>query len=150
MKTRYPLLLCLCAVLIASPSIARADDETPPSQGQNTPASELTPAQKYERMQRMKAIFAQLNLTDDQKQQIREIRQTVTDPAQRHQEVMAVLTPDQKEKLKELFQQNRNNNGGGGAGGETGGGNGSGATGTTASNSPGGAGDGSDLAPGAN
>jgi hypothetical protein len=49
---------------------------------------------------------------------------------------MAVLTPEQKEKLKAFFQQHRN------SAGATGG--------TETTGGPGDAGDGSDLAPGAN
>ncbi|MCE0497019.1 MAG: hypothetical protein LV481_03625 [Methylacidiphilales bacterium] len=129
MKTLSPLLLCLCAVLMAPPAIALADDDTSAS-----PATSDT--NTAQRAQFMKNAFAQLDLTPDQKQQIRQIRQTVTDKIQRHQEVMAVLTPEQKEKLRQLIQQYRSSNGGAAA--------------ATANTGDTGVGDGSDLAPGAN
>src|SRR5580658_4523065 len=105
MKTLSPLLLCLCAVLMASFPCAVADDstasQTTSTDGTNTG---VTPGQ---RLQRIKEVFAQLNLTDEQKQQIKQIRQTVTDKTQRRQQIMAVLTPDQKQKLRQFFQQYR-------------------------------------------
>jgi len=131
MKTLSPLLLCLCVVLMASPAIAQTDDSTSPSQ--TTPSDGTnTGVDASQRRERIKEAFAQLNLTDEQKQQIKQIRQTVSDKTQRRQQIMAVLTLDQKQKLRQFFQQYRNN-GGGAAGGNTGD-----------------AGDGSDLAPGAN
>ena len=47
-------------------------------------------------------------LTDAQKDRIKQIRATVTDRKERRQQIMAVLTPDQKAKLKELIQEHRN------------------------------------------
>lgn len=140
MKNLSPLLLGLCAMLMASPQSVLADDtdattQTAPADGSNT----------AQRMERMKEVFAQLDLTPEQKQQIRQIRLTVTDKVQRRQEVMAVLTADQKEKLRQILQQYRANGGDGAPTATVSGTHAGGAT-TGAS----GAGDGSDLAPGAN
>jgi Spy/CpxP family protein refolding chaperone len=126
MKTLSPLLLCLCAALMVSPTSAVADDSTPPSQTAPSDGTN-TGTDASQRRQRFQEIIAQLNLMDEQKQQIRHIRQTVTDQTQRRQQIMAVLTPEQRQKLRQFFQQNRSN---GGTTGE--------------------AADGSDLAPGAN
>jgi Spy/CpxP family protein refolding chaperone len=132
MKTFSPPLLCLCAVLMAPPAIALADDATSSGQTSDGTNTSTNTGQKRELM---REAFAQLDLTTDQRLEIRHIRQTVTDPTERHKEIVAVLTPEQKEKLKAFFQQHRNSAGTGGT--ETNGG-------------PNDAGDGSDLAPGAN
>jgi Spy/CpxP family protein refolding chaperone len=53
-------------------------------------------------------MMTQLGLTDAQKDQIKQIRATVADRQQRHQQIMSVLTPEQKTKLQELRQEHRN------------------------------------------
>lgn len=50
--------------------------------------------------------FAQLGLSDAQKQQIQQIRTSTQPGKERRQQIMAVLTPDQKQKLRSMFQQN--------------------------------------------
>ena len=110
---------------------AQADDNAPPSQSVPSDGTN-TGTDASQRREHIKEAFAQLNLTDEQKQQIRHIRQTVTDKVQRQQEVMAVLTPEQRQKLRQLFQQYRSNYGGASA----------------ANTGDNGAVDGSDLAPG--
>jgi Spy/CpxP family protein refolding chaperone len=47
-------------------------------------------------------LMDQLDLTDAQKQQIAQLRQTITDHKERHQAILKVLTPEQRTKLKEL------------------------------------------------
>ncbi len=135
MKTLSPLLLCLCAVLMAAPQFALADDgATTPTQSAPTEGG-----------------------NGGGGQQIKQIRATVTDKTQRRQQVMAVLTPEQKQKLIQILMQYRNSGGAtagtgfGGTGAGAGAGTPSGGTGGGTSGSTGGvAGDGSDLAPGAN
>ncbi len=61
-------------------------------------------------------ILSQLDLTSDQKQQIAEIRSTITDRKARHDAMMNVLTPDQQAKYEELRAQMRAQWGGGGGG----------------------------------
>lgn len=54
-----------------------------------------------------KAVFEQLALTDTQKQQIKQIRAGTQPGKERRQQIMAVLTPDQKQKLISLLQEYR-------------------------------------------
>jgi len=65
--------------------------------------------------QHMQQMFAQLDLTDAQKQQLNQIRQTVTDRKQRREQIMNVLTPDQRAKFEQLRAEHKK---GGGAGGK--------------------------------
>ena len=52
-------------------------------------------------------LLSQLNLTDAQKEQIAQIRQTVTDKKERHHAIMKVLTSEQRAQLKELRKQRK-------------------------------------------
>jgi Spy/CpxP family protein refolding chaperone len=52
-----------------------------------------------------RAAFAQLYLSDAQKQQIKQIRASTQPGKERRQQIMAVLTPDQKQKLIAMFKQ---------------------------------------------
>jgi Spy/CpxP family protein refolding chaperone len=61
----------------------------------------------------MQRMFDQLGLTDAQKQQIAQIRQTVTDRQQRREAIRNVLTPEQQAKWEQLRAQFRTNSGGG-------------------------------------
>jgi Spy/CpxP family protein refolding chaperone len=49
-----------------------------------------------------KGHFKGLDLTDAQKAQIKQIRATVTDEKERHQQIWAVFTPEQQAKLKAM------------------------------------------------
>jgi Spy/CpxP family protein refolding chaperone len=60
-----------------------------------------------QRMAKWKAAFDQLDLTDAQKNQIKQIRSSVTDKQQRRQQIMAVLTPEQKQRLFQMIKDNR-------------------------------------------
>jgi Spy/CpxP family protein refolding chaperone len=53
----------------------------------------------------MREILAQLNLTDSQRRQIEQIRQTVSDRDQRRQAIFNVLTADQRVKFQQLRDQ---------------------------------------------
>ncbi len=48
-----------------------------------------------------------LGLTDAQKQQIQQIRQSTTDKKERRQEIAAVLTPEQKAMIRQKIQERR-------------------------------------------
>jgi len=90
---------------------ARADDTAPAattsgSATNSSDSGDLSSAQQ-ERREKMKEAFQQLDLTDAQKQQMAQIRQNVTDPKERRQQIIAVLTPDQKAKLVELIKAQR-------------------------------------------
>ena len=55
--------------------------------------------------QRRQHILQLLNLTDAQKQQIKQIRASTTDKKTRRQEIWQILTPAQQQQLKQLRQQ---------------------------------------------
>ena len=106
----FSLFLVGAAATVLSLQSIRADDATSGSQtAPSTGASDgAAPAQgQGQRLQRFKEAMAQLDLTDAQKAQIKEIRATVTDKTERHQQVLAVLTPDQKAKLRQLIMAHR-------------------------------------------
>ena len=84
-------------------------DQTNLSGGPSNSGGPGTPAPgQGQKFGRFKAALAQLDLTDGQKAQIKQIRATVTDRKERHQDVLAVLTTEQKAKLRELIQASRN------------------------------------------
>jgi Spy/CpxP family protein refolding chaperone len=101
-----PLFLIGAVLTMAAPRIGLADTVAPaPASGANTNSDPSA------RLERLKAALAELNLTDDQKAQIKHIRWTVTDREERRQQILAVLTPDQKGKLKQMIQKHRNGGG---------------------------------------
>jgi Spy/CpxP family protein refolding chaperone len=137
MKTLSPLLWCVCVLLMVFPATVLADDDTAPSQ--TAPSDGANPGPGAgQRGVNIRALLAQLNLTGDQKQQIKQIMQTVPAGPQRRRQILAVLTPEQKQKLRQLLHPGRN---GGGAAVAGNNGNGGGNDQTD---------DVSDLSPGAN
>lgn len=60
-----------------------------------------------QRAEKWKAAFEQLDLTDVQKTQIQQIRANTQAGPERRQQIMAVLTPDQKQKLIGMLKQAR-------------------------------------------
>jgi Spy/CpxP family protein refolding chaperone len=60
-----------------------------------------------QRMEQWKEAFAKLDLSEAQKQQIEQIRSTVTDRKERREQIMAVLTPEQKRKLMQMIAAHR-------------------------------------------
>jgi Spy/CpxP family protein refolding chaperone len=117
MKTSlFCLFLAGSALAAASLQMARADDATTPDQtaGASNGASGTTPtAEQMQRFERFKAALEALNLTDDQKAKIKQIRATVTDRKERRHEIIAILTPDQKAKLWQMIKEHREENQGG-------------------------------------
>lgn len=93
MKTKLmPLLAGLITIsAVATPLLVKAQDEAPIRPPQAT--------QQHRQGQR-----SQLNLSDAQKQQLRQIEQDT------RTQMQAVLTSEQQEKLKTLIQQNRQGN----------------------------------------
>ncbi len=65
-----------------------------------------------DRSEKMKAAMEQLDLTDAQKTQIKQIRSNTQPGRERRQQIMAVLTPDQKQKLIAMLKQARAAQGG--------------------------------------
>ena len=118
----------LAAALIIQTGAAFAQPAPQPPPGA-PPAAGAPPAPGGHREHRggMSHLFSSLNLTDAQKakvqaisQKYRQQNQNVTDPQQRHtnmraqrDEMMAVLTPDQKQKLQSQIQQMRQRRPGG-------------------------------------
>jgi Spy/CpxP family protein refolding chaperone len=106
MKTFLLTALVGATLATASLEIFAADDTstTAPTTG-----ADGTTGTQGEKGERWRAAFAQLSLTDEQKTRIQQIRASVTDRKERRQQIMGVLTPDQKTKLKELIRQSRSN-----------------------------------------
>jgi Spy/CpxP family protein refolding chaperone len=52
-------------------------------------------------------LLDQLGLTDAQKEQIKQIVQNTTDKKERRQQIRALLTTDQKMKLRQLIRERR-------------------------------------------
>jgi Spy/CpxP family protein refolding chaperone len=112
MKISFLSLFLVGALMGLPQQMTLAQDSS--TTGQTTPATgstggtgTCTPGQG-QRLEKLKAALAQLNLTDAQKEQIKQIRSTVTDRKERRQEIMAVLTPDQKARLIAMIQAHRN------------------------------------------
>jgi Spy/CpxP family protein refolding chaperone len=95
----------LSMMLLASaglPAVAQTDDDLADST--STTASITTgndPAQGHHH------LLAQLDLTDAQKAQIKQIVQSTTDKKERRQQIRAILTPEQKMKLRQLIRERR-------------------------------------------
>jgi Spy/CpxP family protein refolding chaperone len=102
------LLVPGCLILVGfapfSLQSARADNTTPP--GTSMPASGSGNADGA-RAERIKGAFAQLNLTEAQKEQIEKIRASTTDRKERRHAIIDVLTPDQRAKFKELREEHK-------------------------------------------
>ena len=80
------------------------------SSGSTNAASATAPSEdggKGQRAEKMKAALEQLDLSDAQKQQIQQIRANTQPGKERRQQIMAVLTPDQKQKLISMLQEYR-------------------------------------------
>jgi Spy/CpxP family protein refolding chaperone len=111
MKASLLSILFVGAVFTALPTLmAMADDSATaaqpmsPDDSTNLAGDTTTNQAKGDKRERFKEAMAQLNLTDVQKQQIEQIRSTVTDRKERRQQIMGVLTPDQKTKLWQMIQ----------------------------------------------
>jgi Spy/CpxP family protein refolding chaperone len=100
------------AALATAPlQFVAADDDT--MSGQTAPVAGTSQGQG-ERADKWRVAFEQLDLTDAQKAQIKQIRASVPKSKERRQQIMAVLTPDQKAKLRQMFQAHRGENQSGG------------------------------------
>jgi Spy/CpxP family protein refolding chaperone len=101
----------LFSVLIAVSALPAAYAQDASTNASITPAAPATDTDNTGgdagQKGKFRAAFAQLDLSDSQKQQIKQIRtNTQAGPDRRHQ-IMAVLTPDQKQKLMTILQQAR-------------------------------------------
>lgn len=71
-------------------------------------AQEPPPPAPQARPHRGNGAFKELGLTEDQKQKLREIRQQYPDdPKARRKAIEAILTPEQRDKLKEMRRHRR-------------------------------------------
>ena len=110
MKTSLLSLLFIGAVITVAPlpRVMAEDDSTsdqPASTSGSTNSGE-NGGQK-QGFERLSKVLGQLDLTEAQKAQIKQIITTVTDRKERRQEIVAVLTPEQKAKLRELLKEHR-------------------------------------------
>jgi len=120
MKTSFLHLFLLEAALLAiaqQTALAQdssATDQTDLSGGStNSGATGTAGTGQGQRIERFKAAMAQLDLTEAQKEQIKQLRASVTDRKARRQQILAILTPEQKAKLRELIQAHRSQSQGG-------------------------------------
>ncbi|HEX4140134.1 MAG TPA: hypothetical protein VHY09_07280 [Candidatus Methylacidiphilales bacterium] len=99
---KFSLWLAL-ALLVASMPVLLAQD------GGSTNASSATAPSggDGQRAEKWKAVFDKLDLSDTQKQQIEQIRANTQPGPDRRQKIMAVLTPDQKQKLVDMLKEYR-------------------------------------------
>jgi Spy/CpxP family protein refolding chaperone len=111
MKTSRLVLVAIgFASMALSLSSLRADDASTNSLAASAPTGD-----KAQRMEKMKAALAQLDLTEAQKAQIKQLFDTMPAGKERRQAIVAVLTPDQKAKLKSMFAERRSEMQDGGA-----------------------------------
>ncbi len=103
MFMKKTLLFLSFAFVVASMPIAFAQVATTNAPAA-TPPSGTAGGQRAEKW---KAAFDQLDLTDAQKTQIKQIRDNTQPGPDRRKQIMAVLTPDQKQKLIGILQQAR-------------------------------------------
>jgi len=111
MKTSFlSAFLIGSALTTSSLQLASADDTAGSSQGTSSGGSTNSAGTgaQAQRFERVREALAQLDLSDAQKEQIKQIRSSVTDRQERRQQIMAVLTEEQKAKLRQLIQEHRN------------------------------------------
>jgi len=108
MKTSL-LSLVLGLNIASAPALVAQDagntnsaSATPPASGNTSGAGGGS-----QHGEKLKAMLEQLDLTDAQKTQIKQIRANTQAGKERRQQIMAVLTPNQKQKLIGMLQQYR-------------------------------------------
>jgi Spy/CpxP family protein refolding chaperone len=98
------LLSTLLSISVLAPGLAQtADDDLGDSSSSSTTPADTTGSTTGGHHR----LLAQLDLTEAQKAQIRQIVQSTTDKAQRRQQIRAILTPEQKMKLRQLIRERR-------------------------------------------
>jgi Spy/CpxP family protein refolding chaperone len=133
-KVAHRILLIAAAVALVLPMAAFAqqsqDDQSQTQQQPEQGRHRVRTGHRGARMRGMQILAKKLNLTDDQKQQFRKIHQDTMQQAktirsdsslsdeqkrdklqqlhkQAHQQMFAVLTPEQKDHLKQLREERR-------------------------------------------
>jgi len=112
MKTSFLSLLLASAALTAIPAqtiLAQDNSTSGPTSLSGGSTNNGGTDEQGRRFGPFRRLLAQLDLTEAQKAQIKQIFLTVTDPKERRQEIVAVLTPEQKARLRELIKQHREN-----------------------------------------
>jgi Spy/CpxP family protein refolding chaperone len=108
MKKSCPLL-SVALVIIAAPVLLAQDSTgtTSPLSASPSPGAADASGANGQRGEKFREAFAQLGLTDAQKAQIKQIRASTQPGKERREQIMAVLTPEQKQKLVSLFKEYR-------------------------------------------
>ena len=99
------ILFLSFALVIASAPVLFAQDTGSSTSPTATPADGNRTSGDGQHTGKWKAVFGQLDLTDAQKSQIKQIRANTQPGPDRRQQIMAVLTPDQKQKLISLLKE---------------------------------------------
>ena len=106
MKTSI-LFLLLAGTVIFSPALLAQDATSSGSTANLSAGAAATTVGNGQRGEKWKQAFAQLDLTEAQKTQIKQIRASTSPGKERRQQIMAVLTPAQKEKLVSMIKASR-------------------------------------------
>jgi Spy/CpxP family protein refolding chaperone len=111
---KAPLLsLILALAMISSPALFAQDaGSDTSSSGTSAGSGDTSGAGNGQRGGKWKEAFQKLDLTEAQKEQIKQIRTSTSPGKERRQQIMAVLTPAQKEKLVAMIKSNRADQGG--------------------------------------
>jgi len=96
----------LALALLSSPALFAQDATVPASPSGPPSGAGETPAGGGQGG-KWREAFEKLNLTDAKKSQIKQIRASTTPGKERRQQIMAVLTPAQKEQLLAMFKVNQ-------------------------------------------
>lgn len=103
----------LALTLLSSPALFAQDANSGASSPDNSAGSgDTSGGGNGQRGEKWREAFAKLDLTDAQKEQVRQIRSSTSPGRERRQQIMAVLTPAQKEQLVAMIRQYRANHSG--------------------------------------
>ena len=95
------ILLTACLALLTTNLSA----QQPPEGTKNQPVTSGTPPVAVCTKHKHPNFLAQLNLSPEQKAQIARIKASTADRKQKHKEIKALLTPDQRAQLKQLRKE---------------------------------------------
>lgn len=96
----------LALALLSSP-VLFAQDATPDTPSSDTPVGTGDTSGGAQRGGKWREAFEKLDLSDAQKEQIKQIRTSTSPSKERRQQIMAVLTPAQKERLVAMIKAHR-------------------------------------------
>jgi Spy/CpxP family protein refolding chaperone len=101
---KFILGLIFASSIASAPLLLAQDDGTTNT---TSPAPSDGDGGYGQKAGKWKEAFAQLDLTDAQKAQIKQIRANTQPGKERRQQIMGVLTPEQKQKLIGMFKDYR-------------------------------------------